>query len=1224
MNKTWLWLVVLGQLLLGGCDTAVLPTITNIPSGEFLALRCITAGEDAEGLPLEACGCSERVQEGDASFVRLMGRLECTCRTASGEAVAFVEAEACGDGVCPRMVDGDWVAASGGAGLPCIPRRNGAIRGYVGSNAQQRVLFLGLTDSAGNATRRILDIDQTIPGVTGLYVDDVLTDMETSPSGNAILSVVSNGMSGGLGVLIEDGTEAARVDLGYGPLLDLEVFPRSDRVLTRTAGDEPIPPRAYVSAPLAQAVLEVDLDVLGLVVAGEATADDAVIGCYGLSAESECEHTLSADAIEGYPGRLALSADGARVYVGYTDQAVVTEFDRLNAGEVRQVNLTRRRPCDDGYLVRVEAPQDDPTCGDGLDNDADGVVDSADPDCAALGSEAPNPRCPQESQCADGADNDADGQVDLDDEDCLVPGQMWEGPPPACADGEDNDGDGLVDRADPGCANEADVDEGDLERRYDDAGNAVDDILCEDGLDNDADGLVDEQDPGCHDPAAAVRYRQERQPECGDGIDNDRDGRIDFGEDDDCYAAGDSMEGESNLEVGPTQLVVVEAPIDGGRSFLYVTEPGGYLMVVDLDRDVLEPRVSRLRRTPLTMTVREGDSGPSLLTFTEDAILRSIDALAQGELRTTEGHTVFAQLSSAAVANANNWAAQVAADGVAVERFYIVHEGTAYGVDLGDVCAPAACDAEGAECQANQTCIGGRCLAATCVSSADCGDGVCVGGGCTTACTPGEADACGAGRSCRSGPHAETGGDGRYDGICALACGLTSDGAVTIDGAVSPTFTLPEDPAERDALAVAVVDSGAADPIVLQRGIFEPFHGEQNIIRRALGRTNRVAAAPSASFDGNETRLDPAIHPVFCQFPQVRVPTEEDSADEEVSIDVTAACIPAGQTYSCTTGRLEAESSTARSARLQHRVDVVEEIQVIESNPFRLPSDTFSVAFEGILPRSNSESGVFGGRESDEAWTLFDYNANYCQLGVEVGDVVVFDPFVPRSSESNCSQFDPPPTDALSQNREALRYVVASLTPHSLQLVRDERTDYGQRLEAGRTVPDRPAPPPVAPTAECAAQAMSYRIRAGNDQWLVTGNRVGLRHPWVTGEGVCEALPSRSQRRSRFQLGDAFENEWFRFRLGTYAAPVNQCSPDASASPLAALPPVMLDLAFSFTLTAGRATSQLSGAAVLPRQMRWLPNEDRLFVVDGAIDNVREIGGFDIFRERMLELRRFE
>jgi hypothetical protein len=68
----------------------------------------------------------------------------------------------------------------------------------------------------------------------------------------------------------------------------------------------------------------------------------------------------------------------------------------------------------------------------------------------------------------------------------------------------------------------------------------------------------------------------------------------------------------------------------------------------------------------------------------------------------------------------------------------------------------------------------------------------------------------------------------------------------------------------------------------------------------------------------------------------------------------------------------------------------------------------------------------------------------------------------------------------------------------------------------------------------------------------------------------------------------------------------------------------MLNLVYSFTLTPGRATSQLSNAAVLPRQMRWLPNEDRLFIVDGAIDNVLEIGGFDIFRERMSELRRFE
>jgi hypothetical protein len=96
-------------------------------------------------------------------------------------------------------------------------------------------------------------------------------------------------------------------------------------------------------------------------------------------------------------------------------------------------------------------------CGDGLDNDCDGVVDDG---------------CPE--ICGDGLDNDGDGVVD---DGCVE----------ICGDGLDNDGDGVVD---DGCPE-----------------------VCDDGIDNDGDGAVDEN---CIDI-------------CGDGLDNDGDGVIDDG-----------------------------------------------------------------------------------------------------------------------------------------------------------------------------------------------------------------------------------------------------------------------------------------------------------------------------------------------------------------------------------------------------------------------------------------------------------------------------------------------------------------------------------------------------------------------------------------------------------------------------------------------------------------------------------------------------------------------
>jgi hypothetical protein len=215
-------------------------------------------------------------------------------------------------------------------------------------------------------------------------------------------------------------------------------------------------------------------------------------------------------------------------------------------------------------------------CNDGIDNDCDGLVDSADPDCWAC-SPATTQACttnqpgpcaagqqtcsstgawgpcvgtvpPSPEVCNDGIDNDCDGLVDSADPDCractaaatrvcatskpgaCAAGQQtcssagaW-GPcvqnvqpsPEVCTDGIDNDCDGLVDSADPDCrvctfasmqwctttalgvcakgqqtCNSAGV-----------WGPCVQTTqpsceVCNDGLDNDCDGLVDSADPDC-------------------------------------------------------------------------------------------------------------------------------------------------------------------------------------------------------------------------------------------------------------------------------------------------------------------------------------------------------------------------------------------------------------------------------------------------------------------------------------------------------------------------------------------------------------------------------------------------------------------------------------------------------------------------------------------------------------------------------------------------------
>jgi len=210
-------------------------------------------------------------------------------------------------------------------------------------------------------------------------------------------------------------------------------------------------------------------------------------------------------------------------------------------------------------------------CSDARDNDCDGLIDCADPECQ-VGSE---------TNCTDGLDDDCDGAIDCadtecqsidadndgythalcggpdcDDSDSLInPGAVEN-----CTDGIDSDCDGVDGCADDDCAIDADGDGVPIPPCGNDCDDTDDTVapgfleICDDGVDNDCDTVVDCADSYCvGDPACcgdgtcdsiegqfctcALDCGNPTASEvglCFDGRDNDCDGEVDCNDWDCC------------------------------------------------------------------------------------------------------------------------------------------------------------------------------------------------------------------------------------------------------------------------------------------------------------------------------------------------------------------------------------------------------------------------------------------------------------------------------------------------------------------------------------------------------------------------------------------------------------------------------------------------------------------------------------------------------------------
>ncbi|MEM9067634.1 MAG: MopE-related protein [Myxococcota bacterium] len=245
--------------------------------------------------------------------------------------------------------------------------------------------------------------------------------------------------------------------------------------------------------------------------------------------------------------------------------------DCLDDGE-----LVEPFDCDDTMML--VSPVASEVCGNGLDDDCDGLIDRDDEDCATVYDED------GDGFCETGTDMNGDGDCLDDGEDTVAADcddTMADVSPDAsevCDDGIDNDCDGGTDLVDDDCAPFSDGD-GDgvcpMGRDMNDDRDCLDegedtgavdcddtnelvspelDEICGDGLDNDCNGLADADDGDL----------------CTGTIDADGDGWCpagrDMNDDGDCLDEGEDVDGgdcnDDNAAINPDAEEICDDEID--------------------------------------------------------------------------------------------------------------------------------------------------------------------------------------------------------------------------------------------------------------------------------------------------------------------------------------------------------------------------------------------------------------------------------------------------------------------------------------------------------------------------------------------------------------------------------------------------------------------------------------------------------------------------------------
>lgn len=213
--------------------------------------------------------------------------------------------------------------------------------------------------------------------------------------------------------------------------------------------------------------------------------------------------TIAVAAAVGFLAFAWAEQGAAPAHAAYTDRDgdgaidIAEEISGSNPGDAQSFPENRG----------VEFLSGNPVCSDGIDNDGDGLIDTADVGC----SDSDNDLVPDDVEALLGSDpHDASSFPEDSRLDTIV--QFYGFPFSFCGDLVDNDGDGLVDGNDPGCApirsDSDDFDDATEKQFGSDPTNPnsvpehelVNPGSCTDGRDNDLDGATDGADTACGVP----------------------------------------------------------------------------------------------------------------------------------------------------------------------------------------------------------------------------------------------------------------------------------------------------------------------------------------------------------------------------------------------------------------------------------------------------------------------------------------------------------------------------------------------------------------------------------------------------------------------------------------------------------------------------------------------------------------------------------------------------